>query len=155
MRLHAAAVGLCAIQNLIERERADRCLAGNRRQAKREGEPAATASAGLALSTAAGALLPPHLAAATGPPRIVLRRRAATGGDVGAHIIFHRDSAPAVVNVALNDSFTGGDLLYAVGGRLERPMRAAGVATAHDGATVHGVTALSSGVRYTLLVAFH
>ena len=62
--------------------------------------------------------------------------------------------APAVVNVALNDSFTGGDLLYAVGGRLERPMRAAGVATAHDGATVHGVTALTAGVRYTLLVAF-
>ena len=111
-------------------------------------------AAAAAIVGAAGAFLPPHLAAAAGPPRIVLRRRAATGGDGGAHIIFHRDSAPAVVNVALNDSFTGGDLLYAVGGRLERPMRAAGVATAHDGATVHGVTALSAGVRYTLLVVF-
>ena len=111
-------------------------------------------AAAAAIFRAGAARLPPHLAAAAGPPRIVLRRRAATGGDGGATSSSTATALPAVVNVALNDNFTGGDLLYAVGGRLERPMRAAGVATAHDGATVHGVTALTAGVRYTLLVAF-
>ena len=69
-------------------------------------------------------------------------------------IPFHRDSSLVVVNVALNDGFEGAQLLFAVDGRIECPARPVGCATAHDFTTVHGVSCMTSGVRYTLFAVF-
>ena len=69
-------------------------------------------------------------------------------------IPFHRDSSLVVVNVALNEGFEGAQLMYALDGRMECPARPMGCATAHDCATVHGVSCLVTGVRYTLFAVF-
>ena len=46
--------------------------------------------------------------------------------------------------------FEGAQLLFAVDGRIECPARPVGCATAHDCATVQGVSCMASGVRYAL-----
>ena len=69
-------------------------------------------------------------------------------------IPFHRDSSLVVVNVALNEGFEGAQLLFAVDGRIKCPARPVGCATAHDCATVHGVSCMASGARYTLFAVF-
>ena len=134
-------------------------------------------------ATAFGASLLPRLGieeAAT-EARFILRRRAATvavairgaaatlWSEPGAatlsapvvqqqpsleRIPFHRDSSLVVVNVALNEGFEGAQLMYALDGRVECPARPMGCATAHDCATVHGVSCLVTGVRYTLFAVF-
>jgi len=64
------------------------------------------------------------------------------------------DGSLVVVNVALNSGFEGARLIFAVGGRLHCPDRPVGCATAYNCSTVHGVSRLVSGVRYTLFVVY-
>jgi hypothetical protein len=56
--------------------------------------------------------------------------------------------------VALNgdDEYSGGRLVFATAAGFEVPTRAAGSATIHTHGVVHGVTSLTSGVRYSLFV---
>ena len=48
----------------------------------------------------------------------------------------------------------GAKLLFAIDGRIECPERPVGCATAHDCNTVHGVSCLTKGVRYSLFAVF-
>ena len=102
----------------------------------------------------------------------------------GERIPFHRDWSLVVVNVGLNDGFRGGRLMYALpggsGNGASTPAVNAGVtavddgagssggprivipsggggpgcATAHDCSTVHAVSRLVSGLRYSLFAVF-
>ena len=83
-----------------------------------------------------------------------LRRRAALEGTHDDVVPFHRDSILVVVNVALNDDFKGGHLLFALDGRIVCPTRRAGSATAHDCRIVHGVSCLTAGIRYNLFAIY-
>jgi len=81
--------------------------------------------------------------------QIYLRRCSA----YGKSIRFHVDEALWTMQVPLNDpeDYQGGRLVYATSdGHLDCPHRAAGTATVHDAAMLHGVTKLLSGVRYGL-----
>eukprot|EP00966_Prymnesium_polylepis_P269439 6224976-Prymnesium_polylepis.1 len=86
--------------------------------------------------------------------RLRLRRRAVVVGSDTQVIPFHRDHSLVVANVALNDGFTGGNLVFALGGRIVQPVRHTGDATAHNCAAVHAVTGLVAGVRYNLFATF-
>ena len=83
-----------------------------------------------------------------------LRRRAAMEGTHDEVVPFHRDSSLVVVNVALNDDFDGGHLLFALDGRIVCPTRLAGSATAHDCRIVHAVSCLTAGIRYNLYAVY-
>ena len=68
---------------------------------------------------------------------------------------FHKDDqCSAIVNVALNLDFEGGELIYVVRDELVRPCRKVGDATVHDGQIMHGVSRVSKGIRDTLVVIF-
>lgn len=91
-------------------------------------------------------------------------------------IPFHRDNSLVVVNIPLNDSFEGGQLMYALPSaddiawgkegldQAERDIRGGaciafprcrpGDASVHDCSTVHGVSGLLSGVRCSLFAVF-
>jgi hypothetical protein len=59
------------------------------------------------------------------------------------------------MQVPLNDQdsdYEGGQLVWAVEGHLEVPSRPAGSATIHTAGVVHGVTAITRGVRYGLFL---
>ena len=58
------------------------------------------------------------------------------------------------MQVPLNDEgdYDGGQLVWAVAGRLELPPRPAGSATIHTAGVVHGVTKMTRGVRYSLFL---
>jgi predicted 2-oxoglutarate/Fe(II)-dependent dioxygenase YbiX len=65
------------------------------------------------------------------------------------------DYSLETIQVALNDEaeYNGGRLVYATqDGQLHKPPRSAGFATWHDHSIVHGVTELTSGVRYGLFL---
>lgn len=98
-------------------------------------------------------VLPPG-SAHSPPARFLLRRREASEAGSLERIPFHRDASAAVVNVALNSGYRGGRLMYVHRGALACPERPAGSALATNRAVVHGVSALTSGVRYSLIVAF-
>ena len=74
----------------------------------------------------------------------------------GECIDFHRDYAKRTMQVALNDDFEGGDLLFIsrckAGLTLVRPRRPAGSATCHDWTIPHGVATLVSGTRCGLFL---
>jgi hypothetical protein len=94
-----------------------------------------------------------QLARAFGGPLTMVRMRrvAASGG----HVTFHTDThSRRTMQVALNgdDEYSGGRLVFATAAGFEVPTRAAGSATIHTHGVVHGVTALTSGVRYSLFV---
>eukprot|EP00466_Bigelowiella_natans_P012142 jgi/Bigna1/85969/estExt_fgenesh1_pg.C_70142 len=80
------------------------------------------------------------------PSRVVLRRCAA----IGKHINFHTDVSRATMQVALNEEYSGGRLVFATERGFEIPLRRAGTATIHDNRIVHGVTQLRGGIRYGL-----
>ena len=78
---------------------------------------------------------------------IVIRRCEAHG----KFINFHTDVALKTMQVALNDDYKGGKLLFiSEGGKLVEPERQAGTVTIHQNDIVHGVTILESGTRYGL-----
>jgi len=79
--------------------------------------------------------------------KIRLRRCEAHGKFIEMHI---DKFAQRTMQVPLNESYEGGELVYASGGQFHWPARPAGSATIHDSTIVHGVTALRSGIRYGL-----
>ena len=85
------------------------------------------------------------------PDTIAVRRTTATG----RWISFHCDLAARTLQVPLLDdaACTGGRLVFGrEGGELELVERRAGVPLVHGGDEAHGVTALTAGVRYGLLL---
>ena len=68
----------------------------------------------------------------------------------------HPDSAAITVNVALSDDagHRGGRLVGLYGGRIQTIERAEGEAIVHTSALIHGVTRMSEGVRYSLVVFY-
>ena len=88
---------------------------------------------------------------AVAPDAIAVRRTQATGRWIGWHV----DEAARTVQVPLvgDDACKGGRLVFiGADGSVSLPARRAGVPHAHDGAAVHAVTALISGVRYGLFL---
>ena len=71
-------------------------------------------------------------------------------------IPFHTDAYEVTVNVALceDDSHTGGQLLGVHGGKIQAIHRGEGDATVHSSKLLHAVSAMTSGVRYTLIAFF-
>ena len=72
-------------------------------------------------------------------------------------IPFHCDSASVTVNVALNDDaeFGGGTLLGVHDGAVAAFAREEGEATVHPSTLLHAVTAMTAGVRYSLILFFN
>ena len=85
----------------------------------------------------------------------LFKLRRAAGDAQCRSVVFHTDFAKRTMQVALNDDseYDGGRLVFADGedGFLQ-PARPAGSATTHVNSIVHGVTALTSGVRYGLFL---
>ncbi|TNV76385.1 hypothetical protein FGO68_gene17613 [Halteria grandinella] len=79
---------------------------------------------------------------------ILLRRCEAHG----KFINFHTDVSKKTLQVALNDNYEGGKLVYLTEGRVFAPERPTGSITIHSDDIVHGVTKLESGVRYGLFL---
>ena len=88
------------------------------------------------------------------PDAIALRRTVGTGKWIG----FHTDDAGRTVQVPLpspkGSECTGGNLVFLCGnsGEMRCVDRVPGVPLCHEGDAVHGVTALTSGVRYGLFL---
>jgi hypothetical protein len=72
----------------------------------------------------------------------------------GLCVPFHTDYSRRTMHVALNDEseYTGGRLVFATSAGFEMPRRPPGTACIHTFDVVHGVTALMSGVRYSLFL---
>ena len=77
---------------------------------------------------------------------IKLRRVSA----IGKFVPFHTDYSLKTMQVALNDDFTGGELVFATGEGFLVPVRPAGTAMVHTSRQLHGVAKLEAGVRYGL-----
>jgi hypothetical protein len=71
---------------------------------------------------------------------------------VGKSIRFHTDVSKRTMQVLLNDGFGGNDLVYLQNGKAVIPKRTQGSYTIHNSDIVHGVTALTSGVRFSLFL---
>jgi len=71
---------------------------------------------------------------------------------IGHAIKFHTDVSIRTLQVPLNDTFVGGDLVFATNGKICVPQRPAGSATVHGNDIAHGVTTLRSGIRYSLFL---
>lgn len=91
-------------------------------------------------------------------PTAIRLRRVEARGDASC-VAFHTDYTNVLVSlrtmqVPLNEpsEYDGGELVWAVGGALEVPSRAAGSATLHSASVVHGVTAMTRGQRYSLFL---
>ena len=83
---------------------------------------------------------------------IKMRRVEANGSD---HCIaFHSDYSYRTMQIPLNEpsEYCGGSLLFATAAGFEQPDRIAGTPIIHTKNAVHGVTALTAGVRYSLFV---
>lgn len=72
-------------------------------------------------------------------------------------IAFHQDVSNVTVNVALSDdaAHEGGRLHVILNGRHQTLTRGEGEATAHGDDVMHAVSAMRSGVRYTLIMFFY
>ena len=83
---------------------------------------------------------------------IKLRRVEAVGS--GQCIAFHTDWSQRTMQIPLNEpsAYSGGGLMFATETGFALPERVAGAPVIHTKNTVHGVTALVSGVRYSLFV---
>ena len=90
-------------------------------------------------------------------PKIILRCRRVIGDD-DLVIPFHLDDSKAVLNVALNSSgidYNGGVLCFIDSHGKQHDVRLqAGDASAHDCNVVHGVSKMTSGVRYNVFIAY-
>jgi predicted 2-oxoglutarate/Fe(II)-dependent dioxygenase YbiX len=69
---------------------------------------------------------------------------------------FHFDNAETTVNVALSpdDDHSGGRLLGLFGGAVQSIERGEGEATVHSSSLLHGVSRMTGGVRYSLIMFF-
>jgi hypothetical protein len=85
-----------------------------------------------------------------GAPVDVIKLRRASA--IGKFVPFHTDYSLRTMQVALNDDFKGGQLVFATGEGFLVPPRPAGTATVHESQQVHGVAKLEAGVRYGLFL---
>lgn len=70
---------------------------------------------------------------------------------VGHYINFHTDFCRRTMQVALNEDYEGGHLVFLRDdGLVDMPPRPCGSATIHDRSVVHAVTTIRAGVRYGL-----
>ena len=86
---------------------------------------------------------------------IRMRRVAASGKNAqGECVAFHTDFSRRTMQVVLNDAheYDGGLLIFATSNGFSVPKRMAGSFTIHNYKSVHGVTALTRGVRYSLFL---
>mmetsp|Transcript_48580 Transcript_48580/g.96873 ORF Transcript_48580/g.96873 Transcript_48580/m.96873 type:complete len:119 (+) Transcript_48580:1242-1598(+) len=76
--------------------------------------------------------------------------------DTRPYIGFHCDSAAVTANVACSDdeNHSGGRLVCVVDGKVQTITRREGEATVHPSSVLHAVTAMQSGIRYSLIVFF-
>ena len=105
------------------------------------------------LAAAVGAPGVARLAQLFGAAYDTIRLRRTTA--VRSHFVpFHTDYSRRTMQVALNgdDEYAGGRLVFATGAGFRVPSRPAGAATIHTHQAVHGVTALTHGVRYGLFL---
>ena len=67
---------------------------------------------------------------------------------------FHTDSSALTINLALIDdgAYDGGELLACFNGAIRRIVRTQGDATLHASTLLHGVSRMSAGVRYSLII---
>eukprot|EP00587_Corethron_hystrix_P006862 CAMPEP_0113301024 /NCGR_PEP_ID=MMETSP0010_2-20120614/2417_1 /TAXON_ID=216773 ORGANISM="Corethron hystrix, Strain 308" /NCGR_SAMPLE_ID=MMETSP0010_2 /ASSEMBLY_ACC=CAM_ASM_000155 /LENGTH=283 /DNA_ID=CAMNT_0000154561 /DNA_START=407 /DNA_END=1259 /DNA_ORIENTATION=+ /assembly_acc=CAM_ASM_000155 len=81
-------------------------------------------------------------------------RKYAAGGR--PFIGFHVDDCDATVNVCLSDpdECTGGTLLLLASGKVHAPRREIGEATAHSWSVCHGVSGVTEGTRWSLILFF-
>lgn len=79
---------------------------------------------------------------------IVIRRCSAHG----KFINFHTDVSLKTLQVAVNDDYEGGRLVYLSEGQMHTVERPAGSITIHHNEIVHGVTTLTAGTRYGLFL---
>ena len=72
----------------------------------------------------------------------------------GLCVAFHTDFSRRTMQISLNDEtkYKGGLLLFATSNGFIVPSRIAGSYTIHNYKSVHGVTALTSGIRYSLFL---
>ena len=85
---------------------------------------------------------------------IRMRRVTASGKPEGECVAFHTDFSRRTMQVCLNDenNYEGGLLLYATSNGFVVPKRTAGSYTIHNYKSVHGVTSMTSGIRYSLFL---
>ena len=122
-------------------------------------EPEAEADLRRTISTATltglvGAAAVERLAVAFGGPYNLIKLRRVEERD-GSFVAFHTDShSRRTMQVALNGDaeYRGGRLVFATGAGFVIPDRPAGTATIHTDRIVHGVTALTGGVRCGLFL---
>jgi len=83
------------------------------------------------------------------------RLRRVVADDTARCIPFHTDFSRRTMQVPLNDEseHDGGHLVFATRSGLQVASRAPGSATIHTSGSVHGVTKLHSGARYSLFLA--
>ena len=64
------------------------------------------------------------------------------------------DSSALTINVALidDDSYGGGDMLACYAGAVRKIARSEGEASVHASTLLHGVSMMTSGVRYSLII---
>jgi len=79
--------------------------------------------------------------------KIVIRRCEAIGEGIQFHM---DDSHNFTLQVPLNNSYSGGQVVYCAKDGFKKPSREIGMAITHDDKVIHGVTQLTSGVRYSL-----
>ena len=85
-------------------------------------------------------------------PFDTIKLRRAVGDAQGRSVVFHTDFSKRTMQIALNDEaeYEGGRLVFATAEGFVLPTRPQGSTTVHVNSIVHGVTALTSGVRYGL-----
>lgn len=126
---------------------ADELLASQSDQARAKAHAAGTAVSSAMLEATE---------AATGGYHVDLFVRRYTR-DTRPWIAFHQDVSNVTINVALSDdaSHQGGRLHAILEGRHQVVTRAEGEATAHGDDVMHAVSAMRSGVRYSLIAFFY
>ena len=85
---------------------------------------------------------------------IRIRRTEAAAAAATGFVEFHTDVSRRTLQVALNDDteYTGGRLVFVTDAGFQIPRRPAGSVTVHSGRVLHGVTALTAGVRHGLFL---
>ena len=86
---------------------------------------------------------------------ICMRRvTASETNEEGECVAFHTDFSRRTMQIALNDpdEYEGGLLVFATSAGFVVPKRTAGSFTIHNYKSVHGVTSMTSGVRYSLFL---
>mmetsp|Transcript_18222 Transcript_18222/g.58219 ORF Transcript_18222/g.58219 Transcript_18222/m.58219 type:complete len:150 (-) Transcript_18222:202-651(-) len=75
-------------------------------------------------------------------------------GQDAPHINFHRDVTSRTMQVALNpeSEYEGGRVIYCTAEGLKAAPREPGTASVHGADVLHGVTALTRGVRFSLFL---